>query len=164
MTRSASFRSSMHRRLRQSGALQLPRWISIFGWLLVVANVSGAITMFGDASGLIPGIGSTGPDEQALSMIAARQLGQALLLAFALLYRDLRVLQLVWVMVFIREAIDLWARLVSGAGIDPKLVVVTLALELGAFVHLGKLSARASGHSLGAGMPGNDGDTANSEA
>jgi hypothetical protein len=135
----ATVPSTFHTAVRR--VRRFPLWISIVGWVLVLANVSGVATMLVDGSGLIPGIGSTGADRQALMMIAARQLGQGMILAFALLYRDVRVLQAVFAMAFIREGIDLWARLESGAGIAPVMVIVMLAIEVAAFVHLGAVAS-----------------------
>lgn len=110
-----------------------PLWIAVVGWVLVLANVSVVATMLVDGSGLIPGIGASGADRQALVMIAGRQLGQAVILAFALVYRDVRPLQAVFAMAFLREAFDLWARLESGARIEPVMVVDMLIIELAAF-------------------------------
>jgi hypothetical protein len=91
-----------------------------------------------------PGVGSSGPDRQALIMIAARRLGQAVILAFALLYRDVRVVQVVFAMAFLREAFDLRARMQSGAGIQPATVVVMLVIEVAAFIHLGAIASGRS--------------------
>lgn len=75
-------------------------------------------------------------------MIVGRQLGEAAILAFALLYRDVRVLQFVFAMAFIREAIDLWEVLSSGSGTSPALIVGVLIIELAAFIHLGAVESR----------------------
>ncbi len=118
---------------------RFPIWVLIFGWLLVFFNVTGS---FGFA-GTIPGLGSTGPDQQAALMLAARQLGQAFILGFGLLQKNVRTLQFIWLMVIIRESIDLAARLISGQGLSPIAIIVTIVIELGIFIYLGAI---ASGH------------------
>jgi hypothetical protein len=74
-------------------------------------------------------------------MIVAHQAGQALILGFALLYRDVRVLQAVWAIAIVREAIDLWARLDAGGGLSPVVIAVLLGLEVAAFVQLGRMAS-----------------------
>lgn len=122
---------------------RFPIWIYVVGGLLVLANVAGSVGFLTGPSALIPGLEFKGPGEQASMMIAARQLGQGLFLLFALLYRNTRTLQMVWAMVIIREGIDLASILISGQGLSPIMVGVTIAIELAAFVHLGAI---ASGH------------------
>ena len=118
---------------------RFPLWILIVGGLLVLANLGGSFSF----TGAIPGLGTSGPDQQAATMLAARQLGQAFILLFALLYRNVRVLQAVWFMTIIRECIDLIARLTSGQGLSPIFIVITIAIEIAAFIYLGAI---ASGH------------------
>ncbi len=115
----------------------------MIGWLLVFANISGGIAFLTGPSAIIPGLGFAGPEQQASIMIAARQLGQGVMLAFALLYKNVRTLQFAWLMVIIRESIDLAARLISGQGLSPIVIVVTIVLEIAAFIYLGAI---ASGH------------------
>ena len=55
---------------------RFPIWIPVIGWLLVFFNVTGSFGF----SGTIPGLGTTGPDQQAAIMLAARQIGQAFIL------------------------------------------------------------------------------------
>ena len=116
-----------------------PTWILVAGWLLVFFNVMGSISF----SGSIPGLLTTGADQQAAIMLAARQLGQAFILGFGLLQKNVRTLQFVWAMVIIRESIDLTARLVRGEGLSLIAFVITLAIEIAAFIYLGGI---ASGH------------------
>ena len=116
-----------------------PTWILVAGWLLVFFNVMGSFSF----SGSIPGLLATGADQQAAIMLAARQLGQAFILGFGLLQKNVRTLQFLWAMVIIRESIDFAARLISGQGLSPIAFVVTIAIELAAFIHLGGI---ASGH------------------
>jgi hypothetical protein len=120
---------------------KLPLWIRVIGWLLVLVNVMGSVSFVTNASAVIPGLGTTGPEQQAATMIAARQIGQAAILAFALLYRDVRVLQAAFVMVIIRESIDLVAGLISGKGLSPIMIGVTIALEAAAFIYLGMIAS-----------------------
>lgn len=116
-----------------------PTWILVAGWLLVFFNVMGSFSF----SGSIPGLLTTGADQQAAIMLAARQLGQAFILGFGLLQKNVRTLQFVWAMVIIRESIDLTARLVRGEGLSLIAFVITLAIEIAAFIYLGGI---ASGH------------------
>lgn len=116
-----------------------PVWILVAGWLLVVFNVMGSFSF----SGSIPGLLATGADQQAAIMLAARQLGQAFILGFGLLQKNVRTLQFIWAMVIIRESIDLAARLIRGEGLSLVAFVVTLVIEIAAFIYLGGI---ASGH------------------
>jgi hypothetical protein len=118
---------------------KFPLWILIFGWLLVFANVSGSFSF----SGTIPGLAATGPDQQAAIMLAARQIGQSFILAYGLLQKNVRLLQFLWLMVIIRESIDFAARLISGQGLSPIMFIVTIVIEVAAFIYLGAI---ASGH------------------
>ena len=118
---------------------KFPLWILILGWLLVFFNVMGSFSF----AGTIPGLGATGADQQAAIMLAARQIGQAFILGYGLLQKNVRTLQFLWAMVIIRESIDFAARLISGQGLSPIAFVVTIAIELTAFIYLGAI---ASGH------------------
>ena len=118
---------------------RFPIWIIVLGWLLVFFNVMGSFSF----SGSIPGLLATGADQQAAIMLAARQLGQAFILGYGLLQKNVRTLQFLWGMVIIRESIDFAARLISGQGLSPIAFVVTIAIELTAFIYLGGI---ASGH------------------
>jgi hypothetical protein len=118
---------------------KFPLWILIAGWLLVFANISGSFSF----SGTIPGLAATGPDQQAAIMLAARQIGQGLILGYGLLQKNVRTLQFLWLMVIIRESIDFVASIISGQGLSPLMFIVTLAIELAAFIYLGLI---ASGH------------------
>ena len=121
---------------------KFPLWILIAGWLLVFFNVMGS---FGFA-GSIPGLGASGADQQAALMLAARQLGQGFILGYGLLQKNVRTLQFLWLMVILRESIDFAASLMRGQGLGPLAFVVTLAIELAAFIYLGAI---ASGHIAG---------------
>ena len=118
---------------------RFPLWILIFGWLLVFANISGSFNF----AGTIPGLGTTGPDQQAAIMLAARQIGQGFILAYGLLQKNVRLLQFLWLMVLIRESIDFSASLISGQGLSPIMFIVTIVIELATFIYLGAI---ASGH------------------
>ena len=118
---------------------KFPLWILIAGWVLVFANITGSFSF----SGTIPGLGMTGADQQAALMLAARQIGQGFILGYGLLQKNVRTLQFLWAMVIMRESIDLAARLISGQGLSLVMFVVTLAVELAAFIYLGAI---ASGH------------------
>ena len=118
---------------------KFPVWILILGWLLVFFNVMGSFSF----SGSIPGLGSSGPDQQAALMLAARQIGQAFILGYGLLQKNVRTLQFIWLMVIIRESIDFAARLNSGQGLSPIAFIITIVIELAVFIYLGAI---ASGH------------------
>lgn len=118
---------------------KFPLWILILGWLLVFFNVMGSFSF----SGSIPGLGTTGPDQQAALMLAARQIGQAFILGYGLLQKNVRTLQFIWLMVIIRESIDFAARLISGQGLSPIAFIITIVIELVVFIYLGAI---ASGH------------------
>lgn len=79
----------------------------IFGWFLVFTNAFFGASFLTNAASVIPDLAATGADQQAAIMLAARNLGQALILAFALLYKNVRVLQMVWLMAIVREVLDL---------------------------------------------------------
>ena len=76
-------------------------------------------------------------------MLAARQIGQSFILAYGLLQKNVRLLQFLWLMVIIRESIDFAARLISGQGLSPIMFIVTIVIEVAAFIYLGAI---ASGH------------------
>lgn len=114
-----------------------PLWILIAGWLLVFFNVMGSFSF----SGSIPGLLATGADQQAAIMLAARQLGQAFILGFGLLQKNVRTLQFVWGMVIIRESLDLAARLMRGEGLPLLAFAITLAIEIAAFIYLGAIAS-----------------------
>ena len=116
---------------------RFPIWILVIGWLLVFFNVTGSYSF----SGTIPGLGTTGPDQQAAIMLAARQIGQAFILGYALLQKNVRTLQFVWLMCIIRESIDFAARLISGQGLSLIAFVITIALEIAAFLYLGAIAS-----------------------
>ena len=118
---------------------KFPLWILILGWLLVFFNLMGSFSF----TGSIPGLGTTGPDQQAAIMLAARQVGQAFILGFGLLQKNVRTLQFIWLMVIIRETIDFSARLISGQGLSPIAFVITIIIEAAVFIYLGAI---ASGH------------------
>jgi len=118
---------------------KFPMWILILGWMLVFFNVTGSFSF----AGTIPGLTATGPDQQAAIMLAARQIGQGFILGYGLLQKNVRTLQFLWLMVIIRESIDFAARLISGQGLNPIAFVVTIIIEIAAFIYLGAI---ASGH------------------
>ncbi|MCX6056874.1 MAG: hypothetical protein NTW69_01820 [Chloroflexi bacterium] len=118
---------------------KFPLWILIAGWFLVFANVSGSFSF----AASIPGLGTIGADQQAALMLAARQVGQGFILGYGLLQKNVRTLQFLWAMCIIRESIDFAARLISGQGFSPIMFIVTLAVEVAAFIYLGAI---ASGH------------------
>jgi hypothetical protein len=118
---------------------KFPLWILILGWMLVFFNVMGSFNF----AGTIPGLETTGADQQAALMLAARQVGQGFILGYGLLQKNVRTLQFLWLMCIIRESIDFAARLISGQGFSPTMFVVMLAIEIAAFIYLGAIS---SGH------------------
>ena len=118
---------------------KFPLWSLILGWLLVFFNLMGSFGF----SGTIPGLGTTGPDQQAAIMLAARQVGQAFILGYGLLQKNVRTLQFIWLMVIIRESIDFAARLISGQGLSSIASIITIIIELTVFIYLGAI---ASGH------------------
>lgn len=118
---------------------KFPLWILIAGWFLVFANISGSFSF----AASIPGLETIGADQQAALMLAARQIGQGFILGYGLLQKNVRTLQFLWLMCIIRESIDFAARLISGQGFSPIMFVVTLAIEIAAFIYLGAI---ASGH------------------
>lgn len=131
-----------------------PVAIVVFGWFFVVVNTFFGVAFLTNPASVIPGLGSVGADQQAAIMLAARNLGQALILAFALLYKNVRILQFVWLMAIIREGLDLVAALVRGSGPSPMVTVVlfsvVLIAEFAAFVYLGAIaSGRVSKYGSG---------------
>ena len=122
---------------RVSTVIKFPLWILFFGWLLVVANVSGSFSFMSS----IPGLGKEGADQQAALMLGARQIGQGLILGYGLLQKNVRLLQFLWLMVIIRESIDFAARLISGHGLSPAMFISTLIIELAGFNYLGLVAS-----------------------
>jgi len=57
-------------------------------------------------------------------MLGARNLGSGFILAFALLYKNVRILQAVWILAIIREIGDLIAALAAGGGVAGATIVV----------------------------------------
>lgn len=119
---------------------RFPIAMVVFGWFLVAINTFFGVMFLINAAGVIPGLAAGGADQQAAIMLAGRNLGQALLLAFALLYKDVRVMQFVWLMAIIREVFDLAAALIRGTGPSPLIIIVVLGIEVAAVIYLGAIA------------------------
>lgn len=122
--------------MKEANLPPIPPAMLVLGGLLALANIAGAIGFLTGPSAAIPGLGFAGPGQQASIMIAARQLGQGLVLGYGLYTRNRTILLLAWGMGIIRESLDLYARLQSGQGLSPPMIAVTLALQIWAFLYL----------------------------
>jgi len=132
---------------------KFPIAIVIFGWFLVMVNTFFGISFLTNPASVIPGLESTNAVLQATIMLGARNLGSGFILAFALLYKNVRILQAVWILAIIREIGDLIAGLAGGGGVaGATIVVVILVIEIAAFIYLGLIaSGRISKYISGAG-------------
>ncbi|MEK6753810.1 MAG: hypothetical protein AABZ00_16250 [Chloroflexota bacterium] len=123
---------------------KFPLLMVIFGWFLVMVNTTFGILFLINPAGVILGLGSTSAILQATIMLGARNLGSGFILGFALLFKNTRVLQAVWVFAIIREVGDLVAALAGGGGFSGAIVVIViLVIEIIAFIYTGAI---ASGH------------------
>lgn len=124
--------------------VKFPIAIVIFGWFLVLVNTFFGISFLTNPASVIPGLESTNAVLQATIMLGARNLGSGFILAFALLYKNVRVLQAVLVLAIIREIGDLFAGIAGAggaAGPGVVIVVVILVIEIAAFIYLGMIAS-----------------------
>ncbi len=119
---------------------RFPIAMLVFGWFLVATNAFFGI-MFVVNADVIPGLAASGADQQAAIMVAGRNLGQALILGFALQYKNVRVLQFVWLMAIIREVFDLAGTLIRGSGPSPAIIAAVLVIEVASFIYLGAIAS-----------------------
>ncbi|MBI4225269.1 MAG: hypothetical protein HY617_02975 [Candidatus Sungbacteria bacterium] len=120
---------------------RFPLAIVVFSCFLLAINAFGLFKFFTDLSGFIPGIGSGPAVDQLAFMISARQLGAALVLLFALFYKNVRVMQFAWFVAIIREVGDLSAMLIRGDMSSSVFVIVILIAEVATFIYLGMIAS-----------------------
>lgn len=126
-----------------STVARFPLAIVLFSVLILLINAFGFFNFLTNLSDFVPGIGAGQAVDQLSYMIAGRQLGGALVLLFALFYKDVRVMQLAWVIAIIRELVDL-----SLAGNSTGMfwfVIVLLVAEVATVIHLERI-ARGKTH------------------
>ncbi len=116
-----------------------PLPIVIFSFIILTINTFGFFNFFTILSGFIPGIGSNPGVDTIAIMISGRQLGVALVLVFALLYKHIRVMQLAWIIAIIREIADL--ALARGSAGMTAFVIVILIAEIATIVYLQKIAS-----------------------
>lgn len=118
---------------------RFPLAIVLCSYIILAINLYGLINFFTNLPAFVPGIGTGPAVDQIAFMISGRQLGVALVLVFALLYKHVRVMQLAWLLAIIRELVDLaLARNSTGSVI---FVVAILIVEVAIFIHLGKIAS-----------------------
>ncbi|MBI2053148.1 MAG: hypothetical protein HYT41_00165 [Candidatus Sungbacteria bacterium] len=118
---------------------RFPLTIVIFSCVMLAINAFGLFNFLTNLSAFVPGIGSGMAVDQIAFMIAGRQLGAALVLAFALFYKNVRVMQLAWVVAIIREVADL-ALARNSMGMFA-FVIVLLIAEVATFIYLGAIAS-----------------------
>lgn len=118
---------------------KFPLAIVIFSYIMLAINAFGLFNFFTNISAFIPGIGGGLAVDQIAIMISGRQLGAALVLLFALLYKNVRVMQLAWVIAMIREIADL-ALAQNNTGMFA-FVIVLLVAEAATLIYLNAIAS-----------------------
>jgi len=126
---------------------KFPLPMVIFASLLLLINVFAVANFLFNMAGFMPGLatGEASAVKEVSLMLSGRHLGPVILLLFALLYKNTRVMQLAWFVVIVREVFDMLGTLARGdAGAGALIfVIVVLVAEIAAFIYTGAI---ASGH------------------
>lgn len=117
---------------------RFPLVIVLFSCVILLINAFGFFNFFTNLSEFVPGIGAGHAVDQLSYMVAGRQLGGALVLLFALFYKDVRIMQLAWVIAIIRELVDL--SLASNSAGMFWFVIVLLVAEVATVVYLERVA------------------------
>ena len=120
-----------------SKVTKFPLFIVIFSFVILAFNLFGLFNFLTNLAGFIPGLSGTMSSlHQAASMLSGRQIGVVSVMLFALYYKDIRVMQLAWVLAVIREVSDLIATVLRGEVGISVVIGVLILIEIVIIVYL----------------------------
>ena len=122
---------------------KFPMPIMVVGTLLLLINLFFLGNFLFNLQGIFPGLGNSGVVQQLQYMLAARQLGMAVVFGLALFGKNVRFMQLAWFLAFIREVGDLAGGLALGNNPGLFFIIPLIVIEIAAFIYTGAI---ASGH------------------
>lgn len=132
---------------------RVPLPIAILTWLLLAVNVFGFVAMVSGLDRVIPGIGTSNEVKAAGYMMAARQLGVAIVFALAFFSKNVRFMQLGWGLAALREIGDVPSAVAQGGLIAGLAMAALIAAEIAIFVWLGAVAAGRIARYAPAGEP-----------
>lgn len=119
---------------------RIPLPITILTFLLLAINVFGFVAMATGLDRVVPGVGDSESVQQAGYMMAARQLGVAIVFAFAFFAKHVRFMQLAWSLAALREIGDVPAAVAQGGLFAGLAMAALIAAEIAIVIWLGAVA------------------------